>query len=60
MIRLGAYKDGSRPEVDEAIRLAPQIETMLKQGKADLSSAVASFEALASILAPSEPTEGEE
>ncbi|MDP9414838.1 MAG: flagellum-specific ATP synthase FliI, partial [Pseudomonadota bacterium] len=60
MIRLGAYKDGSRPEVDEAIRLAPQIETLLKQGKADQSSAVESFEALASILAPSEPTEGEE
>ncbi len=60
MIRLGAYKDGSRPEVDEAIRLAPQIESLLKQGKGDQGSAMGSFEALASILAPSESAEGEQ
>jgi flagellum-specific ATP synthase len=31
MVRLGAYRMGSDPAVDEAIRLAPAIEAMLRQ-----------------------------
>src|ERR1700742_529829 len=33
LIRLGAYKAGSSPEVDEAIRLHEPLETFLRQGK---------------------------
>ena len=38
MIRLGAYKAGSDPETDEAIRLAPSIEAVLRQGKTERSA----------------------
>lgn len=50
MIRLGAYKAGSNAEVDEAMRLAPQIETLLTQGKNERTFAAQSFDALAAIL----------
>ena len=60
MIRLGAYKEGSRAEVDDAIRLAPQIEALLKQGKDDRGHAGESFAALARLVVPVEATEGEE
>lgn len=50
MIRLGAYKTGSNAEVDEAMRLAPQIEALLNQGKRERSVAGESFAALAGIL----------
>ena len=50
IIRLGAYKTGSNPEVDRAIRLAPQIETLLGQGKRDHGSLADSFARLAAIL----------
>jgi flagellum-specific ATP synthase len=33
LIRLGAYKAGSSPEVDEAIRLHEPIEAFLRQAK---------------------------
>jgi flagellum-specific ATP synthase len=52
MIRLGAYKEGSREEVDRAIHLAPAIENLLKQGKSDQGHADESFAALEAILAP--------
>ena len=52
MIRLGAYKAGSSAEVDEAIRLAPAIEALLKQGKGDRGHATETFAALAAMLAP--------
>ena len=51
MIRLGAYKAGSSAEVDEAIRLAPAIEALLKQGKGDRGRADETFTALAAMLA---------
>ena len=37
LVRLGAYKAGSDPRVDEAVALAPRIEAMLRQGKHDPS-----------------------
>ncbi|PSJ41949.1 flagellar protein export ATPase FliI [Allosphingosinicella deserti] len=52
MIRLGAYKEGTREEVDRAIHLAPAIENLLKQGKSDQGRADESFAALEAILAP--------
>ena len=54
MIRLGAYKEGTRAEVDQAIALAPQIEALLKQGKGDRGHAAASFAALDALFAPAD------
>jgi flagellum-specific ATP synthase len=50
IIRLGAYKIGSNPEVDRAIRIAPQIETLLGQDKQDHGAIAESFGRLADIL----------
>ncbi|WP_010219783.1 flagellar protein export ATPase FliI [Sphingomonas sp. PAMC 26621] len=50
IVRLGAYKAGSNPEVDRAIRLAPQIEALLKQTKLDRGDLADSFAALGAIL----------
>jgi flagellum-specific ATP synthase len=52
MVRLGAYKPGSSPEVDEAIRIAPHIEKLLTQGKGDRGYAGATFDTLADLMAP--------
>jgi flagellum-specific ATP synthase len=38
LIRLGAYRMGSDPKVDEAVKLYPAIETFLTQGKFERSS----------------------
>lgn len=50
MARLGAYKAGSSEEVDEAIRLAPAIEALLKQGKGDRGNAADTFASLTAML----------
>ncbi|WP_380874037.1 flagellum-specific ATP synthase [Sphingomonas sp. DBB INV C78] len=50
MVRLGAYRAGASPEVDQAVLLAPQIEALLTQGKNDRGFAEESFAALAAIL----------
>lgn len=47
MVRLGAYKAGSDPAVDEAVALAPRIEVMLQQTRDENSSIEDSFNALA-------------
>ena len=52
MVRLGAYKAGSSAEVDDAIRLAPAIEALLKQGKGDRGHATESFATLNALLEP--------
>ncbi len=52
MVRLGAYKAGSDPAVDEAVALAPRIEAMLRQGRSDGSSIAESFTALAAAMSP--------
>ena len=52
MVRLGAYKAGSSAEVDAAIRLAPDIEGLLKQGKGDRGSAEEAFATLAAMMEP--------
>jgi flagellum-specific ATP synthase len=51
LIRLGAYRPGSSPEVDEAIRLHPHLEAFLGQAKADRSSIAEGYQQLAAILA---------
>jgi flagellum-specific ATP synthase len=50
MVRLGAYKHGSSPDVDRAIDLAPAIEALINQRKHDRGDAAATFAALDAIL----------
>lgn len=50
LIRLGAYRQGSSAEVDDAIRLHPQFEAFLQQGKGESTSLTAGYERLAKIL----------
>ncbi len=50
LIRLGAYRRGSDPQVDEAIALYPLIEEFLTQNKGDHSTIDEGFEALAEIV----------
>ncbi len=50
LIRLGAYRKGSDPKVDEAIKLYPQIEDFLAQNKDDSTGIDESFKKLAKIL----------
>lgn len=51
MIRLGAYRPGTDPAVDEAIRLRPGIETVLSQGRHECARLPESFAALRDALA---------
>ena len=50
LIRLGAYRKGTDPEVDEAIRLYPRLEAFLAQGKDERSTLAEAYAALAEIL----------
>ena len=51
LIRLGAYAPGASPEVDRAIAIAPGIEALLTQTKADRGEPAASFAALGALVA---------
>jgi flagellum-specific ATP synthase len=51
MIRLGAYRAGSNPDVDEAIRLYAPLEALLRQGKVEQSDRATGFATLSEILA---------
>jgi flagellum-specific ATP synthase len=55
LIRLGAYRAGSSPEVDEAIGLHPALEAFLAQDKAESTSLADGYLRLASILASTPP-----
>ncbi|MFL5077227.1 MAG: flagellar protein export ATPase FliI [Microvirga sp.] len=50
LIRLGAYRAGASPEVDEAIALMPELEAFLAQGKEDSTSIGDGYARLAEIL----------
>jgi flagellum-specific ATP synthase len=50
LIRLGAYKAGTNPEVDNAIRLYPQLEAFLAQSKNEQARLSQGYEALSAIL----------
>lgn len=56
MIRLGAYKAGSDPAVDEAIRYYQPLEAFLRQNKAEHADLAGGYARLGEILAP--PTAG--
>jgi len=51
LVRLGAYRAGTDPAVDEALRLAPRIEAVLTQDKGERGTAAAAFAALAAAMA---------
>jgi len=50
LIRLGAYRSGSSPEVDEAIRLHRQLEEFLAQSKEEATSLGQGYQRLEQIL----------
>ena len=50
LIRIGAYKKGSDPAIDDAILYYPQLEEFLKQSKGERSDLASSYAALAEIL----------
>ncbi len=50
LIRLGAYRAGSSPEVDEAIRLNEPLEAFLRQRKDEKASIAEGYRQLAQIL----------
>jgi flagellum-specific ATP synthase len=50
LIRLGAYKAGTNPEVDEAVRLYPRLEAFLSQRKDEVATLVQGYEALSAIM----------
>ena len=56
MIRLGAYRRGSDPLVDEAIRYNPDLERFLSQGKNERADLAGSYALLAEILGMPVPT----
>ena len=51
LIRLGAYRAGSSPEVDAAIRLNPAFEAFLGQGKDESTTLAAGYARLRAIVA---------
>jgi flagellum-specific ATP synthase len=50
LIRLGAYKAGTNPEVDNAVRLYPQLEAFLAQGKNERVTLSQGYDALSEIM----------
>jgi flagellum-specific ATP synthase len=50
LVRLGAYRSGTDPAVDEAVRLAPRIEAFLSQGKDEAWDAGRTFDGLAAAM----------
>ncbi|MEY4708651.1 MAG: flagellar protein export ATPase FliI [Pseudomonadota bacterium] len=54
LIRLGAYKAGTNPEVDNAVRLYPQLEAFLAQGKKEQVTLSQGYDALSDIMAIAE------
>jgi flagellum-specific ATP synthase len=50
LIRLGAYKAGTNPEVDHAVKLYPQIEAFLTQRKDEVTDLANGYAALSAIL----------
>ena len=50
LIRLGAYRRGTDPEVDRAIVFSEAAETFLRQGRGEATPAAESFAGLARLL----------
>ena len=52
MVRLGAYKPGADPEVDEAVRVTPRLHAMLGQVPGEKAALHDDFDTLAEALGP--------
>ena len=52
LVRMGAYRAGSDPAVDEALRLGPRIEALLRQDRAEQTDLDAAFQLLREVLEP--------
>jgi flagellum-specific ATP synthase len=50
LVRLGAYRPGTDPAADEALRLAPAIEAVLRQGREEASDPADAFARLRAAL----------
>ena len=50
MIRLGAYRKGADPQVDEAIKFNPALEGFLAQGKGEVVRLDDCYAQLAEVL----------
>ena len=50
LVRLGAYRAGTDPAVDEALRLAPRIEAVMQQDRAERTGIEDAFAALEGAL----------
>ena len=59
MIRLGAYRKGSDPAVDEAVRLNPALESFLAQDKNERAGLAEVYARLASIIGKAAPESAE-
>jgi flagellum-specific ATP synthase len=55
LVRIGAYAKGADPEVDEAVRLWPQIEAFLQQDVHEVTNPDESYAKLETILSPTAP-----
>ena len=58
LIRLGAYRRGTDPEVDEAIHYHRPLEDFLSQNKGDFTSLDGCYDLLAQVLNMSEQVDG--
>ncbi len=54
LIRLGAYRRGTDPEVDRAMQFYPQLETFITQRERESSTLAEGYEQLAKVLGLSE------
>ena len=52
LVRMGAYRPGSDPAVDEALTLGPRIESLLRQERTEQTSLDAAFQMLREALGP--------
>lgn len=59
LIRLGAYRQGSDPQVDEAIHYFPGIEEFMRQNKGDSTDLESCYARLAKVLDMSYPATGQ-
>ncbi len=57
LVRIGAYAKGADAEVDEAVRLWPQIEAFLQQDVFDVTTPDGAYEQLAALLMPPVPVQ---
>jgi flagellum-specific ATP synthase len=51
LVRMGAYRAGTDPAVDEALTLGPRIEALLRQDRTEKTDLLAAFDLLRQVLA---------